>query len=225
MLQVAMHTYPDGVNDYNPTQAGANPYWPSSVLGAACNGSGIANIFSSMLDYNRNSSGRAPVPSVFNGELQLDAYTTPYVIRTWAQWIPTGGSPAYYLRLQQWITNYGEESYVWGFDLAAYAAADLTTSAASPACTQGSPCTQSQFAFLAGGYTSGSLTDGLAVGVPAQSSLMTTFNGLWYYSRGSYDTHLFFANEGVPPGQQKIFAWYVMPGYFAAAQAFMQNHS
>lgn len=219
---------PDGVHDYNPTQAGANPYWPSTVMGAACNGSGSMNVFSSMLNYYNLPGSTAPVVSVFGGQLVYDAYMTPYVIRTYADWVQNpGGSPAYYLRLTEYVINVGGENYGWSFDLAAYFATNLPAAAGSPSCTTAqSPCTtQEQLPLLGGSYIDASLNNGIAVGVGRGSPLSTVFNAYWFQGRGSTDVHLFFANVPVEAGQPRVFTWYVMPGTFAAAQNFMANHS
>lgn len=191
LVQVAMHTGGE-CTDFNPTQAGGNPAWPSSVLGAACNGAGTINLFSSMLDYNRNLAGLTSYYSLFGGDFQsgvpgtlYQGYLTPYVIQTYSTWVANpGGAPHYYLKLQQLVTQVTSVTSPGnndGFliDLAAYMSATVNSQPTSSfksscgnqspcLCTQVAPChSQTQLPLVEGAYTAPDGLTGVAVGVGA----------------------------------------------------------
>lgn len=223
-VQLAMHSGA-GSSDYNPNQAGGNPYWPPQVLGAACNGSGEVNLWTSLLDYNRNITGRSPVFGVFNGALQYDSHLTPYVLNMYAKWVPNpAGNPSYYLVLWYVVSNVSSWDYSsFAFDLAAYTATDLPVALVSQSgCTTSSLC-YTPVPTVVGKYTTSAATTGVAIGVGRYASLQGAGWGVYLGTGG--DMHLFFANQTVYPTQQKIFNWYVMTGAYANALAFMQNNN
>jgi hypothetical protein len=231
-------------NNYNPTQAGAYLNFPAPTTAATCGAGGTATIWSTMLDYAGNSSGLAPALGVFGGAEELastfggatNGYFTPYALETVAQWVPTGmgnsanGIPFYYLKLTQTVTNVSPtENNPWSFFISDYVEPIFPVNVGYPASCIDVPsaCTDPSKPALGGTYTTSAMTKGFATGIGAQSSLMTSFNAKWFNTVGSNTSyhHIVFFFEGVAPGQQRTFSWYLMPGPWANALQFMQTHS
>ncbi len=231
MVQPAWHALSP---DYNPTQAGDGSNTGSNVIGVRCPDANTLEIFTSMLDYNRGANTSSPFFAVKNSAVVSGSYSTPYVLLTIATFVANpAGSPSYYLKLQQTITNASPtEALPWGFELAGYVPAAFSTSSQYPTtCSVSTPCTTSSTPHLMGGwYTTSALTSGTAFYV----SPSTYFNGAntWptlnvspgVYSTYSREVHLWEAFQGLAPGTSKAIVWYVLVGNWTNALSFAMSH-
>jgi hypothetical protein len=160
------------------------------------------------------------------------SYSTPYTVFTTATFVATGGTPSYYLQLQQTIANIDPtESYSWGFELAAYAPYTFSNYVSYPAsCTSSAPCAAASTPHLVGGvYPNTSLTGGLAVYI-APGTYLLGYNSQVFVDAGAdnvndnQSTHLFDANWTLPPSSSRTFTWYVMAGNWTPALSFALSH-
>jgi hypothetical protein len=232
MVQPAMHTYPNGA-DYNPTQAGDNLDHGSPVVGALCVNSNTLTIMTGgLLDYNKGLSGHIVADAVNNSTVVSGSYSTPYTVFTTATFVATGGTPSYYLQLQQTIANIDPtENYSWGFELAAYAPYTFSNYVSYPAsCTSSAPCAAASTPHLLGGvYPNTGLTGGLAVYIAPETYLLG-YNSQVFVDAGAdnvndnQSTHLFDANWTLPPSSSRTFTWYVMAGDWTPALNFALSH-
>ncbi|MEJ5166078.1 MAG: hypothetical protein WHV67_03505 [Thermoanaerobaculia bacterium] len=236
LLQLAIHhcTNSDCSLDYNPTQAG-DWYNGATVLGAACNPTPLARIDTGTLDFSRNSTGLCVSFGVFGGNIELNpaGYFTPYAIQCIVTFVPNPrGTPQYYLKIDQTITNIsdsftqGNENYAWGFDLACYAPYSFANYAMDPQCTQTNKCNANETPYLIGGmYQDTQLTHGIAIYTSPQI-YWNTYNSKLFVGQTSdninqnQSTHIMAANQAIPPGGFKKFIWYVLVGSWANASQF-----
>lgn len=233
MIQPAMHTYPTGGDDYNPTLAGDNLDHGTPVVGALCVSSNELYIMSAgLLDYDKGLSGHIDADAVNDSTVVSGSYSTPYTIVTIASFVATGGTPSYYLKLQQTVANIDPaENYSWGFELAGYAPYSFSYDIGYPAsCTSSSPCPAASTPHLLGGvYPNSGYTGGLALYI-APETYWLGYNSQVFAAFGvdtvnqNQNTHLFDANWSLPPNSSRTFTWYVMPGNWSAALAFALSH-
>ncbi|HEX3555099.1 MAG TPA: hypothetical protein VIA62_17890 [Thermoanaerobaculia bacterium] len=234
MVQPALHTFPvTSSQDYNPTQAGDNKNLGSTVVGVNCiDSNDLMIITGGVLDYNLGRGGYIVANAVKNNSVSTGSYATPYTVVTVASFVANpGGSPSYYLRLQQTIANISSsESFPWGFELAGYVPYNFTNFVRFPAnCTDTTFCSSGSTPQLVGGlYPNSGLTGGTAFYISPQTYWVSTTGT--FVSFGTDDinknqsTHLFDDSWGLGPGTSRTFAWYVMVGSWSQALAFAQTH-
>src|SRR3954451_8975614 len=137
MVQPAFHTYPvTSSADYNPTQAGDNKNVGSTVVGVNCiDSNNLKIITGGVLDYDLGRGGYIVANAIKNNSVSTGSYATPYTFVTVASFVANpGGSPSYYLKLQQTIANISSsESFPWGFELAGYVPFNFTNVIRYPA--------------------------------------------------------------------------------------------
>jgi hypothetical protein len=106
MIQPALHDL-IGSQDYNPTAAGDQHNLGSITSGVRCLGSNILYIVAGgILDYSFGQSGHIVANSVRAGSVVANSYATPYYVVTIASFVKNpAGTPAYYLRIQETVTN------------------------------------------------------------------------------------------------------------------------
>lgn len=233
MIQPAMHTYPNGSQDYNPTQAGDNLDHGSPVTGVECVDSNTLYLMTGgILDYNKGLSGHIDSQAVNNSTVVSGSYSTPYTVVTIASFVATGGTPSYYLKLQQTIVNiHPTENFNWGFELAAYSPYTFSHYVSYPAsCTSNTPCPAASTPHLVGGvYPNANLTGGKAVNI-APETYWLGFNSTVFVAFGvdninqNQSSHSFDANWGLAPGASRTFTWYVMAGDWTPALNFALSH-
>jgi hypothetical protein len=231
MVQPAFHTFPNG-QDYNPTQAGDQNNKGSAVMGVRCIDSNTLYIMSGTLDYNRGMSGYIISNTVLNGAVVSNSYATPYTVGTIASFVPNpAGSPAYYLKLEQTITNFHSTSNLpFGFELAGYVPYTFTYQVRYPAscATVDNNCYNSATPDLLGGlYPNANLTNGTAFFVSPQTAWdpnQRTFVSLATDDiNQNQSTHLFTENWVLPPGSSRTVTWYVLVGSWSTALSFAQS--
>ena len=218
--------------DYSPTEAGQNGLVGSPVLGVRCVDANTLTIFSGMLDFNKNASGAAPFSSVSNGAVVAQSYVTPYTIVMTATFVPNPTAPpAYYLKLQQVITNTSStESLPWGFEFANYVPGSFTSQISYPSsCTAlTSNCYSSSTPHLLGGmYPNAQLTNGVAFYTAPQTNWNGSTRG-WVELRNSTgvylgvsrEIHIWDAYWSLGPGTQRSQTWYVLVGDWQKALNF-----
>lgn len=234
MVQTAWHALSP---DYNPTQAGdvSAAFLGSTVIGVRCVNSNTLAIYTSMLDFNRNQSGAAPFLAVKNGSVPANTFVTPYTIVMTATFVANSSAPpAYYLKLQQVITNISDtENLPWGFEFANYVPGNYVYQVRYPdACrTYDDNCQSSLTPDLLGGmYPNAQLTNGVAFyASPAENWGAST--RAWVEMRdgsGPYygllrQIHMWNAFWGLAPGTQRTQTWYVLAGDWQKALAWAQT--
>jgi hypothetical protein len=185
-----------------------------------------------MLDYNLGRSGHIVAQDVNNSTVVSGSYSTPYTVVTSATFVASGGTPSYYLQLQQTIANiHPTENYNWGFTLGGYAPYTFSHRVSYPAsCTGSAPCTASTTPHLVGGlYPNSSLTGGLALYI-APETFWRTYNSLVFVGfatdniNHNQSTNLFDANWELVPSSSRTFTWYVMTGDWTPALNFALSH-
>lgn len=236
MVQPAWHYYPGAASspDYNPTQAGDNTNLGSTVVGVRCVDPGTLYIImtAGVLDYSRGTGGYTVANAVKNNGAVNNSYATPYSVVTIASFVSNpGGTPGYYLRLQQTIANLDPaESFPWGFELAGYVPLTFTNSAQYPAgCSQPAPCSPSATPQLVAGlYPNASLTGGTAFYVSPQTYWAGSVSAFPTFKTDTINknqsVHLFNAFWGLGPSKSRTFVWYVMAGDWNKALSFAQTH-
>jgi hypothetical protein len=228
MVQPAMHDL-IGSQDYNPTAAGDQHNFGSVTSGVRCLGPNILYLMSGgSLDYPYGASGHIVANAVRAGSVVANSYATPYYVVTIASFVKNpGGTPAYYLRVQETVTNIDPAEFIfWGFEIAGYVAGNLLTWVQSPAnCTSSAPCTSSSTpALVAGLYPSGSLQGGTAFYISpkaywrSEPAFVSFGADTQTYHNAS--THLFTGQWGLAPGHSRTFVFFVLVGDWSNALAF-----
>lgn len=205
---------------------------PTDVLGVTCpsgttaNGSVDLTSFSSMVDFNPATGCAGPVVAVFGGLLEAgNILALPYAVQSIVTWVPNpGGSPRYYLSIQETITNFGITTDPWTVDLHASEnqALGYSSQLASVSCAAATPCNSQLLPpMVAGVYNNSAGTDGLSIAI-SSGSVLTGSGKSWYPSWGANkDTHLNFGGQSFAPGGQLSFNWFVMPGSRQQAASFV----
>lgn len=236
MVQPAWHSYPGGATlpDYNPTQAGDRSNLGSTVVGVRCIDANTLYIMTGgVLDYARGGSTHIVAGAVKNNGVVSNSYATPYSVVTIASFVANpGGTPAYYLQLQQTIANLDpSESYAWGFELAGYVPYTFTSTVSYPNnCTSTVPCSPSTTPQLVGGlYPNTSLTNGTAFYVSPQTYWAGSANAFSSFATDdtnkNHSVHLFNSFWGLGPSKSRTFTWYVMVGDWSKALSYAQTHT
>jgi len=92
---------------YNPTAAGDLNGRGSPILGAACKDGTTLIIYNGVVDFTNNQGLWDRAATVKGGSVySASLWTTPYTITTTVTFVANpGGTPAYYLKLDSYVTN------------------------------------------------------------------------------------------------------------------------
>ncbi len=227
-------------SSYNPTQGGASMDSPANVTGIACQGEQSMRAFAVMVDRAQNSSFRKePLLALWKGKISDSSppgYSTPFAIETKADWVENrGGSPNYYLRLEQSIVNVRPEATgPMEFFLEGAAPWDFQYSTSFPdKCNEKTPCTSADTAVLAAGrYEDEARTQGFAIVAPTagwstkrayirpnSEFVVLAYGAVWAAPRHTFAAVLEHALDGI--GAHR-FNWFVCAGTWKAAAEFAQ---
>lgn len=218
---------------FNPDQGERSMDVPATVAGIACDGHERMNAFAMMVEGGAdNSFQRDPLMGVWKGRLSghfPPGYSTRYSIETEASWVPdAGGTPKYYLRLEETVVNIGADgsgmlhwlllgSVPWSFD---HWAGD------PQGCMEKTPCeVRATPVMSAGRYEDAAHTEGVAVVVPTAA---WATNQVYHEGSGNPDAGpnerkrdfgiaLTHALAGAGDIQ---FQWYICAGSWSDARAF-----
>jgi len=149
---------------FAPRQAGDDDVG-SPVLGVQC-APGILWLTTGLVDGGHNASGRSPAFVVQGSQLVFSSFVSHLTLTTYAYFVPNpAGSPAYYLRIDQTITNLSNAPVSFAFDLISTLQPQFSVAAQSPSnCTDATPCAAaSTSSVTAGAYSTSALTTGLAL--------------------------------------------------------------
>lgn len=162
---------------FHPDQGGTSMRVPATTAGVACHGESTMRAFAMMIDAGvDNSFQREPLIGVWKGRLSNNfppGYSTPYTIETDASWVPNpGGSPRYYLKLDQLVVNVRSvSSGPMQWFLLGAAPWNFNQDASNPsACRENSPCATASTPVIATGrYEDAARAKGVALVVPTRS--------------------------------------------------------
>jgi hypothetical protein len=225
-------------SSFSPTQGHTSMEVPATVAGVACNGQQSFRAFSMMVDRAQNSSfQKEPLLGVWKGKLSDSfppGYATPYSVETNATWVENpGGSPKYYLKLDQSVVNVRPEptpEFEWFLEGAA--PWDFLHKAAYPEnCTDKTPCTSATAPALATGrYDDEGLKSGFAIVAPTagwktnrafirenSEFVVLMYGAVWAAERRSFSAVMAKQLPGVAANR---FSWYVCAGPWDQARAF-----
>jgi len=226
---------------FHPDQGGSSMGVPSSVAGVACNGEQTMRALAMMVDAgNDNSFVREPLLGVWAGHLTESfppAYSTPFAIETDAKWVRNpGGSPSYYLRLEQVVVNVRPSSpqpIEWSLE--GVAPWDSEYAASYPEkCTEKTPCTSTDTpAIAAGRYQDSSRSLGFATVVPISDwktsrafvrenaeYVVLSYGAVWAAPRRVFATVIAHDLRGL---EGFHFGWTGCAGSWGQAQSFAKR--
>jgi hypothetical protein len=225
---------------YSPDQGGSSMGIPATTEGVACDGLKSMRAFATMIDRGvDNSFQQEPLLGLNQGAISKNfppGYSTPYVIETNASWVGNpGGSPKYYLRLEQNVVNSrAGKSGPLEWYLTAASPWDFGQSASYPDhCTDKAPCSSATTnALAAGRYEDGTRSAGVAVVVPTSSwqtkraylrenaeYVVLLYNAVWAMPRHTFAAVLERPLEGISSFR---FSWYVCAGSWNQAVHFAE---
>jgi hypothetical protein len=210
---------------YTPVLAGDDANRGSPMIGVACSQNELW-LTAGMTDYLRNQSASTAFIHN-NNQWYFDHFSAPYVVSTYAYFVPNpSGSPAYYLKLDQSISNIdGLESVAFTIDLTAAPSTSYGSFRSLPAACSGSSssCTAAGTSYLIGGYYNAPGTDGLAIAtVPSSqwgSEAGTVSVEAGQIAAGNV-VHLKKNGWRVPPGTGRVHSSVVMVGDWTSASAY-----
>lgn len=225
---------------YSPDQGGSSMGIPAITEGVACDEQRSMRAFATMIDRGVDNSFQAePLLGVNQGKISNNfppGYSTPYVIETDASWILNpGGSPKYYLRLDQNVvrTRPGKSGPLEWY-LTAASPWDFGNSTSYPnTCTEKTPCSSTTTrAIAAGRYEDKSQSSGIAIVVPTAGwqakraylrdnaeYVVLLYNAVWAFPRHTFAAVLERPLDGVSAFH---FSWYVCPGSWEQAVRLAQ---
>ena len=223
---------------YNPDQGGSSMGVPATTTGLACNGERSLRAFAMMVDRGVNNSfQREPLLAVWKGSISDNfppGYSSPFVIETNASWVRNpGGTPRYYLRLDQTVVNVRPgASGPFDWFLTAAAPWDFGYAVSFPEnCTEKTPCNSVTAPALATGhYVDSAHTTGFATVVPTSDwqtgsayvrdnaeYVVLLYGAVWAAPRRVFATVLDRSLDGVGSHH---FSWYVCAGLWDQAKIF-----
>jgi hypothetical protein len=226
---------------FHPDQGGSSMGMPSSVAGVACSGEQTMRAMAMMVDAgNDNSFVREPLLGVRAGHLSESfppAYSTPFAIETDAKWVRNpGGSPSYYLRLEQVVVNVRPSSpqpIEWSLE--GVAPWDSEYAASYPEkCTEKTPCTSTDTpAIAAGRYQDSGRSLGFATVVPTSDwktsrafvrenaeYVVLSYGAVWAAPRRVFATVIARDLRGL---EGFHFSWTVCAGSWGQALSYAQR--
>lgn len=225
----------------HPDQGGSSMGVTSSVAGVACSGTQSMRAFATMVDAGNDSSfEREPLLGVGAGHISDEfppGYSTPFTIETDAKWVGNpGGSPSYYLRLEQVVVNVRPsppQPMEWSLE--GVAPWDYEYPAYWPErCSDKTPCKSTDAPAIAvGRYQDPGRTTGFATIVPTSDwktssafvrpnaeYVVLRYGAVWAAPRHVFATVLEHNIEGL---QGFHFNWTVCAGSWAQAQGFAER--
>ena len=223
---------------YSPDQGGSSFDVPAIVGGVGCNGQQSMRAFTMMIDRGVDNSLQSdPLIGVWKGKPSdhfPPGYSTPFVLETNASWVEnTGGTPRYYLKLDQSVVNVrAAQPAAFEFNLTAAAPWNFEQAASYPEnCTEKTPCTSATArALVAGRYEDTARTTGIATVVPTAAwrtgnayvrpnaeYIYLLYNAVWTAPRRTFGSVLEHPLEGSTAFK---FSWYVCAGGWDQARAF-----
>lgn len=215
---------------YQPTQAGDDQNRGTPMIGVACSPHSLW-LTSGLVEYQSGASHGPSASYVYNNN-QWNSFTmlaAPYVVSTYAYFVPNPlGTPAYYLKIDETITNVDpSETTTFTFDASAATPAAFSTHQQYPTlCVGGSSsgCTTTGTdTVIAGVYTSSAKTTGLAIAAYPSTDWVADSSGrvsVTIDSGATNTIHLQDTAWSVTPGHARTLSQYVMVGSWANAQDF-----
>ncbi len=226
---------------YSPDQGGSSMGVTASTAGVACDGQKTMRAFAMMQDRGvDNSFQKEPLLGVQEGKISANfppGYSTPYSIETNASWVANpGGSPKYYLKLEQSVVNTrpGKSGALEWF-LTAAAPWDFAHASSYPQhCKENTPCTSADTSAIATGrYEDEARSTGIAIVAPTAEwqtnkifvrenaeYVVLLYNAVWAAPRRTFAAVLQRPLDGVGAFR---FSWYVCPGAWEQAQSFAKR--
>ena len=223
---------------FNPDQGGDSMGVPSTVAGVSCNGQRSMRAFAAMIDRSvDNSFQKNKLLGVWAGHISGNfppGYSTPYILETRASWVPNpGGSPRYYLKLDQSVLNVRPEpSRPVRWFLSGAAPWEFGVYAQYPAeCKESTPCTGAGTGAIASGhYADQARSGGIATVVPTAGwrtsevflrdnaeYVVLLYDAVWAAPRRTFAAVLERSVQGL---EAFSFSWYVCAGAWEQARAF-----
>jgi len=249
---VTMYIFRHGTE---PELKGASPYWsafhpdqggssmgvPSSVAGVACSGQQAMRALAMMVDAgNDNSFVREPLLGVWAGHLSETfppAYSTPFAIETGSKWVRNpGGSPSYYLRLEQVVVNVRPSSpqpIEWSLEGVAPWNSEYAASFPEK-CREKTPCTSADAPVIATGrYQDAGHSLGFATVVPTwewktsrafvrdnAEYVVLSYGAVWAAPRRVFATVIAHDLRGL---EGFHFSWTVCAGSWGQARSYAER--
>ena len=226
---------------YSPDQGGSSMGIPAVVTGVGCDGSKSMRAFAMMQDRGSDSSfQKHALLGVEAGKISASypaGYSTRYPIETTASWVRNpGGSPKFYLKLDQSIVNaqLGKSGPLeWYLNVAAPWVFEHEASFPEH-CTEKTPCAGNAVAALASGrYSDAERTDGVAMVVPTvgwrtpraynrpnAEYVVLLYNAVWAAPRRTFASVL---ENSLPGMGVRRFSWYLCVGSWQQASAFAKE--
>lgn len=212
---------------------------PATVAGVACHGQSTMRAFAMMVDGAVDSSfQRQPLIGVWKGRISRNfppGYSTPYTIETDASWVRNpGGSPQYYVKLDQLVVNIRTASSgpmqwflmgsaPWSFDH------DISDPSS---CTEKTPCSSESTSVIATGrYKDSAHTQGVAMVVPTRAWAtrkvyltpgVNAYGGVSVVRNRPFGAVLVHPLHGISGFH---FTWYLCAGSWDAARSFAHEQA
>ncbi len=226
---------------FHPDQGGSSMGVPSSVAGVACSGEKSMRALAMMVDAGvDNSFVGEPLLGVWGGHLSGEfppGYSTPFAIETDAKWVRNpGGSPSYYLRLEQVVVNVRpSSSQPIEWSLEGVAPWDSEYAASYPEkCTEKTPCASTDAPAIATGrYQDPGRSMGFATVVPTSDwktsrafvrenaeYVVLSYGAVWAAPRRVFATVLEHDLRGL---EGFHFSWTVCAGSWEQAKSFAER--
>lgn len=225
---------------FHPDQGGTSMRVPATTAGIACHGESTMRAFAMMIDASVDSSfQREPLIGVWKGRVSNNfppGYSTPYTIETDASWVPNpGGSPRYYLRLDQLVVNVRTAaSGPMQWFLMGAAPWNFSEEGGNPStCTEKTPCTAAETPAIASGrYEDTGRTKGVAIVVPTLnwathamiylSEGINAYGGVPIVRKRSFGVVLTHSLNGASGFR---FSWYICAGAWGQVTSFTRSLS
>ena len=226
---------------FHPDQGGSSMGVPSSVAGVACRGDESMRALAMMVDAGTDSSFvREPLLGVWAGHLSDEfppGYSTSFAIETDAKWVRNpGGSPHYYLRLEQVVVNVRPSTpqpIEWSLEGVAPWDSEYTASYPEK-CTEKTPCSSVDAPVIATGrYQDVGRGLGFATVVPTSEwktsrafvrdnaeYVVLSYGAVWAAPRRVFATVLEHDLQGLEGFR---FSWTVCAGSWGQAQSYAQR--
>ena len=226
---------------FHPDQGGSSMGVPSSVAGVACNGDQSLRALAMMVDVSNDSSFvREPLLGVWAGHISNEfppGYSTALAIETDASWVNNpGGSPSYYLQLEQVVVNVRPsppQPIEWSLEGAAPWDSEYPASFPEK-CTEKAPCASADAPVIATGrYRDPGHSVCFATVVPTSEWktsrafvrenaewVVLSYGAVWAAPRRVFATVLAHDLEGLKGFH---FSWTVCAGSWEQAQSFAEK--
>jgi hypothetical protein len=226
---------------YSPDQGGSSMGIPAVVTGVSCIGNMSMRAFAMMEDRGSDSSfQKRALLGVNAGHISDNypaGYATRFSIETNASWVPNpGGSPRFYLKLDQSVVNTAPEStgpLEWYLNVAAPWSFEHAANYPEK-CLDKTPCSGTEMRALASGrYHDAARTEGIAMVVPTSGwrtprayyrpiaeYVVLLYNAVWAAPRRTFASVLEQSMQGT---SARRFSWYICAGSWQQARAFAES--